>query len=50
MIINFLNVNEKLFLINLNKWQFVITIKLYYHNLKIFNEKYCLTYYYNKLF
>ena len=50
MIINFLHVNEKLFLINLNKWYFAITIKLYSHNLKIINEKYFLTYDYNKLF
>ena len=40
-----MSVNEKLFLINLNK-QFAITIKLYFHNLKIINEKYFLTYNY----
>ena len=50
--LNFINLKKKikffvnvikLFLINLNK-QFTITIKLYFHNLKIINEKYFLIY------
>ena len=40
MIINFLHLGEKLFLIN--KLQFAIKIKLYCHNLKIINKKYFL--------